>query len=117
MFKFRLIAGNPPSTEKPKGPYPYIIHPNHNTNLSVPVVQAYYYTKYLGNLQVTFNDKGEVTKWSGNPLLLDSSVVKDPRTFSIVKKMKRLVDKKGNVCYQSVKVEANDSRRNVFKLT
>ena len=95
---FSSLAGNPPSDDSCKGPYPYIIHPDHNSNLSVPVVQAYYYTKYLGNLQVSFNKMGEVTNWSGNPVLLDSTVPKDQHIFDIVKKMKVLVDQRGNVC-------------------
>ena len=93
-----VSPGNPPSDDKCQGPYPFVVHPEHNTNLSVPVVQAYYYSKYLGKLQVTFNDAGEVTAWSGNPVLLSSSVAKDQQVYDIVKKMKVLVDKKGNVC-------------------
>ncbi|XP_028411615.1 5'-nucleotidase-like [Dendronephthya gigantea] len=91
-----LYTGNPPSDDKCQGPYPFVVHPEHNTNLSVPVVQAYYYSKYLGKLQVTFNDAGEVTAWSGNPVLLSSTVPKDQQVYDIVKKMKVLVDKKGN---------------------
>lgn len=95
---FLITAGNPPSDDTCKGPYPYIVHPDHNMSLSVPVVQAYYYTKYLGKLQVTFNDLGEVTGWSGNPVLLNSAVAKDQHVYGIVKKMKKLVDERGNVC-------------------
>jgi 5'-nucleotidase len=95
---FLITAGNPPSDDTCKGPYPYIVHPDHNMSLSVPVVQAYYYTKYLGKLQVTFNDLGEVTGWSGNPVLLNSAVAKDQHVYGIVKKMKKLVDDRGNVC-------------------
>jgi len=40
----------------------------------VPVVQAYAFGKYLGNLQVTFDDKGEVIDAFGEPILLDNSV-------------------------------------------
>ena len=79
--------------------------------LSVPVVQAYYYTKYLGNLQVSFNNIGEVTGWSGNPVLLDSTVVKDPRVFDIVKKMKVLVDRRGNVGYVFVEISYSPPER------
>ena len=67
-------------------------------SLTVPVVQAYYYTKYLGNLQVSFNKMGEVTNWSGNPVLLDSTIPKNQPIFDVVKKMKVLVDQRGNVC-------------------
>ena len=41
---------------------------------------------------------GEVTNWSGNPVLLDSTIPKNQPIFDIVKKMKVLVDQRGNVC-------------------
>jgi hypothetical protein len=47
---------------------------------------------------------GEVMGWSGNPVLLDTTVAKDQQVFDIVKKMKVLVDKKGNVGYVLVKM-------------
>ena len=40
----------------------------------VPVVQAYAFGKYLGNLKVTFDDNGEVVATSGQPILLDSKI-------------------------------------------
>lgn len=40
------------------------------------VVQAYTFTKYLGNLSVTFDNAGEITSWEGSPILLDKSVIK-----------------------------------------
>ena len=42
------------------------------------MVQAFAYGKYLGNLTVDFDDNGDLTSWSGNPILLDNSVAKDP---------------------------------------
>ena len=42
-----------------------------------PVAQAYAYTKYLGHLTVTFDDDGNVTASSGDPMLLDASVEPD----------------------------------------
>ncbi|KAL8186223.1 UNVERIFIED_CONTAM: hypothetical protein K2H54_066268 [Gekko kuhli] len=43
----------------------------------VPVVQAYAFGKYLGYLNVTFDDEGNVISASGNPILLDSSIPED----------------------------------------
>ena len=43
----------------------------------VPVVQAYAYGKYLGELVVTFDDAGEVLSAEGAPILLDASVAED----------------------------------------
>lgn len=43
-----------------------------------PIVQAYAYSKYLGDLTVTFDDNGNVTGASGDPILLDAAVEEDP---------------------------------------
>ena len=42
-----------------------------------PVAQAYAYSKYLGKLTVTFDDMGNVTAASGDPIVLDASVTPD----------------------------------------
>ncbi len=44
---------------------------------NVPVVQAYAYSKYVGHLQLTFDDAGNVTAASGDTILLDASVEED----------------------------------------
>jgi 5'-nucleotidase/UDP-sugar diphosphatase len=44
----------------------------------VPVVQAYAYSKYLGVLELNFDDAGNVIYAGGNTMLLDASVVPDP---------------------------------------
>lgn len=43
----------------------------------VPIVQAYAYSKYLGHLEVTFDDAGEVVFAQGDTILLDASVTPD----------------------------------------
>jgi len=39
----------------------------------VLVTQAFWAGKYLGFLNVTFNDDGDVSSWNGDPILLDNS--------------------------------------------
>ncbi|XP_060080242.1 snake venom 5'-nucleotidase-like [Ylistrum balloti] len=71
-----LYTGDAPSNEFPVAAYPTVItQTNGNTVL---VVQDYAYGKYLGVLNVTFDDQGQITQYAGNPVLLDSSVPKDP---------------------------------------
>ncbi|NWV00359.1 5NTD nucleotidase, partial [Upupa epops] len=70
-----LYTGTPPSTERPAGPYPFMV--NSDDGRKVPVVQAYAYGKYLGYLNVTFDEEGDVVEAAGNPILLDSSVPED----------------------------------------
>lgn len=43
----------------------------------VPIVQAFAYGKYLGELEITFDDDGNVISAEGNPVLLDSSITED----------------------------------------
>lgn len=70
--KISFSAGNPPSTEVPAGPYPFMVTSNDGRN--VPVVQAYAFGKYLGYLKVKFDKAGKVIEAVGNPILLDSSI-------------------------------------------
>ncbi|MCJ7873149.1 bifunctional metallophosphatase/5'-nucleotidase [Phaeobacter sp. J2-8] len=52
------------------GPYPTVVN-------GVQIVQAYAYGKYLGELNVTFDDEGNVTEASGNPVLVDAAILAD----------------------------------------
>ena len=61
--------------EKAAGPYPTMVANPAGTE--VPIVQAYAYSKYLGDLKVVFDDNGVVISAEGAPQLLDSSVVAD----------------------------------------
>lgn len=53
----------------------------------VPVAQAYAYSKYLGHLVLTFDDKGTLVKAEGQPILLDQSVPEDADVAARVKEM------------------------------
>ena len=67
-----IIPGTPPSDEEPKGLYPTVItNPSGSETL---VVQDFTWGKYLGELNVVFDDSGDIVSYSGNPILLDSSV-------------------------------------------
>lgn len=57
------------------GPYPYWI--SNPDGVMVPIVQAYAYSKYLGHLEVLFDDAGVVLAAQGNTMLLDASVEPD----------------------------------------
>ncbi|MDB5506768.1 MAG: multifunctional 2,3-cyclic-nucleotide 2-phosphodiesterase/5-nucleotidase/3-nucleotidase [Devosia sp.] len=54
------------------GPYPTMV--TNPAGVEVPVVQANQYGKYLGDLTVTWDDAGNVTKAEGEPFLIDASV-------------------------------------------
>ncbi|KAM9315840.1 5'-nucleotidase [Gastrophryne carolinensis] len=82
-----LYTGTPPSNDVPVGDYPFII--KSDDGRSVPVVQAYAFGKYLGYLNVTFDEQGNVLRASGNPILLNSSIPEDPTLLAEVSKWKQ----------------------------
>ncbi len=57
------------------GAYPTMI--TNPDGAFVPIVQAYAYSKYLGHLEVTFDDDGNVVYASGDTMVLDASVEPD----------------------------------------
>lgn len=61
--------------DKAAGPYPTLVKAPNGTE--VPIVTAYAYSKYLGDLKVVFDDNGVVKSASGAPQLLDASVTPD----------------------------------------
>ena len=61
--------------DKAAGPYPVMVaNPDGN---DVPIVQAYAYGKYLGEVELTFDDAGNLVSAKGAPILLDASVEPD----------------------------------------
>ncbi|HET9070129.1 MAG TPA: 5'-nucleotidase C-terminal domain-containing protein [Amaricoccus sp.] len=54
---------------------------------AVPIVQAGAYSKYLGLVTLTFDDKGVVTEATGDTKLLDASVTPDPDTLAAIDKL------------------------------
>ena len=61
------------SVEGAAGPYPTVVN-------GVQIVQAYAFGKYLGELNVTFDDAGNVTEAAGDLILMDASVAEDEAT-------------------------------------
>ncbi|XP_035530589.1 snake venom 5'-nucleotidase-like [Morone saxatilis] len=82
-----LYTGDPPSTEIPAGPYPFMVRSDDGRD--VPVVQAYAFGKYLGYLKVTFDKAGNVIKAVGNPILMDSSILQDPKILADIREWKK----------------------------
>jgi len=61
--------------ERAVGPYPTMVG-------NTAIVQAYAYGKFLGALNVTFNDAGEVIEAKGDPLVMDAGVAEDSETVA-----------------------------------
>lgn len=73
-FGLTFFSGTPPSNDKPVGEYPHVVQKSGGDQTLV--VQDYAFGKYLGFLQVKFDDNGKVITFGGNPILLNSSIPK-----------------------------------------
>jgi 5'-nucleotidase len=58
------------TNERAEGAYPTMVG-------DTAIVQAYAYGKFLGELNVTFDDDGNVTEAVGEPIIIDGAVVED----------------------------------------
>ncbi len=63
------------TSDRAEGPYPTMVK-------QTAIVQAYAYGKYLGELNVTFDDEGNVTAATGEPIVIDAAVVEDETTLA-----------------------------------
>ncbi|MEQ9695147.1 bifunctional metallophosphatase/5'-nucleotidase [Shimia sp. SDUM112013] len=61
------------TSDKAKGPYPTMVG-------GTAIVQAYAYGKFLGELNVVFDDAGEILSATGEPVLIDAAVTEDAAT-------------------------------------
>ncbi|XP_053398234.1 snake venom 5'-nucleotidase-like [Mercenaria mercenaria] len=103
-----LNNGDQPSGEKIDGPYPFIVEEiGGNKGL---VVQANTHGKYLGYLNIIFDSVGTVTNYSGNPILLDSSVQEDEEILRYMRDWKLQVDGLGTKTVGYSKVDLDGER-------
>ena len=61
------------TNDRAEGPYPTMVG-------NTAIVQAYAYGKFLGELNVTFDDDGNITEAKGEPLVMDGNVAEDAGT-------------------------------------
>jgi len=61
------------TSDRAKGPYPTMVG-------STAIVQAYAYGKFLGELNVTFDDEGNITEAVGEPIVMSGEVAEDADT-------------------------------------
>lgn len=66
------ISGPQPSIENPYGPYPLYV--KNAKNKSVPIVQVYANTKYMGKIQLRFDSDGNLANFNGSPILLNKDL-------------------------------------------
>uniref|UniRef100_L7M9C2 Putative salivary ecto-5'-nucleotidase/apyrase n=1 Tax=Rhipicephalus pulchellus TaxID=72859 RepID=L7M9C2_RHIPC len=81
-----------PGGEKIEGDYPTVVNKTSGRGKAL-VVQDFWFGKYLGFLQVTFDAYGNVTNWTGNPILINGSVEEDEEVLNITLQYEPLVKK------------------------
>ncbi|GGE39501.1 bifunctional metallophosphatase/5'-nucleotidase [Actibacterium pelagium] len=73
------------TSDRAEGPYPTMVG-------STAIVSAYAYGKFLGELNVTFDDDGNVTEAVGEPLIMDAAVTEDAATVARVAELAKPLD-------------------------
>lgn len=68
------------TSDRAEGPYPTMIG-------TTALVSAYAYGKFLGELNVTFDDNGVITEAVGEPLIMDSNVAEDADSVARIKEL------------------------------
>ena len=94
--------------ERAEGPYPTMVG-------NTAIVQARSYGKYLGELNVTFDDDGNIIEAVGEPILVDGSVAENPDVKARVAELGKPLDEIRNnvVAAASAAIEGD---RNVCRV-
>ncbi|MCD7110487.1 5'-nucleotidase C-terminal domain-containing protein [Rhizobium sp. DKSPLA3] len=78
------------TVEGAEGPYPtWVDNPDGH---KVPVVQAFQYSRYLGDLKIVFNDAGVVKEATGEPILIDSKFQPDAAMTARINTLKAPIE-------------------------
>ncbi|WP_407866029.1 5'-nucleotidase C-terminal domain-containing protein [Phyllobacterium phragmitis] len=100
-----LLSNTDPKAE---GPYPTLVR--NPAGKDVPIVTAYAYSKYLGDLAVTFDDAGNVVSATGDPILLDSTVQPDAAFAARVAELAKPLEELKNKVVASTETAIDGSR-------
>ncbi|XP_037935963.1 apyrase isoform X1 [Teleopsis dalmanni] len=91
-----------PGPDKPRGPYPTEVI--HESGHRVLIVQASAYARYVGNLTVFFDDKGDVIRHEGQPIYMNADVPEDEEVKAALIPWKEVIDVQGNVIVGETRV-------------
>ncbi|MGR3455167.1 bifunctional metallophosphatase/5'-nucleotidase [Pseudooceanicola sp.] len=86
-----------------EGPYPTMVN-------GVAIVSAYAYGKFLGELNVVFDDAGNVTEATGAPLIMDAAVTEDQATVDRIAEAAKPLDEIRNRVVAETAEEIDGSR-------
>lgn len=91
------------TSDKAVGPYPTMVN-------GVAIVSAYAYGKFLGELNVTFDDAGVVTAAVGEPLVMDGTVAEDAETVARIGELAKPLDEIRNKVIASAAAPIDGNR-------
>ncbi|PYE41701.1 5'-nucleotidase [Rhizobium sp. PP-F2F-G20b] len=78
------------TVEGAEGPYPTL--GDNPDGHKVPVVQAFQYSRYLGDLRIVFDDAGVVKEATGEPILIDSTFQPDAAMTARINELKAPIE-------------------------
>lgn len=87
----------PPSDNKVRGPYPTFVTPETNNEKRIPIVQASFGTKYLGHLELEWDDNWKLKNAYGLPVLLSGEIEQDREVLEALKEESDFIAKKYQV--------------------
>ena len=90
------------TNDRAAGPYPTMVG-------DTAIVQAYAYGKYLGELNITFDDAGVITEANGEPIVIDGKVVEKEEIVARVVELAEPLDEIRNkvVASSAAVIEGN----------
>jgi len=93
------------TAENAVGPYPTMVG-------DTAIVQAYAYGKFLGELNVTFDDAGKIVSATGEPLIMDAAVAEDAPTVERIAELAKPLDEIRNKVVAEAGAEIDGNRDN-----
>jgi 5'-nucleotidase len=109
-----------PGDDIPAGPYPIVITPRTSgtDRKVVLIVHASAFTKYVGNLIVSFDAAGHVQNFDGNPIFLSNAIKKNVEMETELAVWRREVKREGQriVGYTNVDLMHRECRHGECKL-
>nr|WP_163267381.1 5'-nucleotidase C-terminal domain-containing protein [Chelativorans alearense] len=93
-----------------EGPYPTFV--DNPEGYRVPVVQANAYSKYLGELNVVFDDEGTVSEATGDVLLIDAAIEPDQEVAARVQELAGPIEELKTTVVSETAAPIDGSREN-----
>lgn len=91
------------TSDRAEGPYPTMVG-------STAILSAYAYGKFLGELNVVFNDAGELTSATGEPLIMDAQVPEEVQTKARIQEASLPLEEIRNKVVAEAATEINGAR-------